>query len=613
MCTYYRTHRTARRACVGLKTCALLMAAWLLAAPPALAQTTQPVEGGDATAHTAANGSSPVTDIQQRNGGLLDVHVRYIEIATMLEMLSYETQTNIVATTSVAGEISANLYGVTLDQALAAILTPHGFVYHRTGETIFVGTPQEMLAFAPPPEVRVFKLHFITAKEAGEAVKAVLGETGEIIESGADEQKSGSGGGSEQKQGAAGLEYLIITAPPPLLDQVALLLQQVDMRPQQVLIEATILRATLNETNQFGIDFAMLGGVDFQNVGSVSNASADLTTGVLPSSRLQETTFNVNTQFSGGVDSGGFSFGIIKDSIALFLRALEDVTDVVVVANPKIVSINKQDGEVVVGRRDGYLTTTVTETAAIQSIEYLQTGTTLEFRPLINEDGTVRLWVHPKDSNGGLTAANLPFEETTEAQADVLLNDGDTLLIGGLFRERTVGSRSQIPALGNVPILGLLFQGRSDTTVREEVIILLTVHVLKDTENEQTAFRGLLDDVERIRVGSRRGLLGTGRERLAQAHFYEAVKKLEQGDREAALLNVRMTLNNQPKHLAALRLKEELLNKAVWDHEGGRMRTFIWNLIEEKPPRDAGGAPPVFGRPDVGAAGPTPAEKKEGE
>ena len=241
----------------------------------------------------------------------------------------------------------------------------------------------------PPAATRVFRLRYIAPKEAAAAVKALVGDDVDVVEGGDqnDTAKSGgnaggSGSGSEVgEQGSAGVDYLIVTAQPYVLDQVAQLLSQLDERPRQVLIEATILRATLNETNQFGIDFVMLGGVDFQNVNSTSAASADLVTGDLPQSRLQETTFNVNTQFTGTVDPGGVTFGIIKDSIAGFIRALEQVTDVVVVANPKIVSLNKQEGEVIVGRRDGYITTTVTETAAIQTIEFLETGTTLKFRP----------------------------------------------------------------------------------------------------------------------------------------------------------------------------------------------------------------------------------------
>jgi hypothetical protein len=160
------------------------------------------------------------------------------------------------------------------------------------------------------------------------------------------------------------------------------------------------------------------------------------------------------------------------------------------------------------------------------------------------------------------------------------VNDGDTVLIGGLFRERTVNSRAQVPLLGDVPGLGLLFQKTVNTTIREEVIILLTVHVLKGTPDETDRFAALREDVERIRVGSRKGLLGSGRERLAQAFYHEALKRLEQGDPDAALLNVRMALHNYPRHAAALKLKERLLGRRIWDSDGSRGRTFILELLD---------------------------------
>jgi type IV pilus assembly protein PilQ len=523
--------------------------------------------------------------------GRLDLHVRNMEISTALELLSYQARANIVASTSVKGQISANLYGVTLEQALDALLRPNKYEYRRLDGAIFVGTLEEVAALQPAT-TRVIPLRHVPPAEAAAAVKAVLGPEAVVVEGGGDTKAGGDSGGSGKEMGSAGADYLIVTGRADRLALVDQVLAEIDRRPRQVLVESTVLRATLNEQNQFGIDFSLLGGVDFQNVNSTSNAAVDLHTGALPQNKLQNTTFNFNTDFGGMDTNGGFSFGLIKNNIGAFVRALEQVTDVVVVANPKLVALNKQEAEVIVGRRDGYLTTMVTQTAAVQKVEFLETGTQIKFRPVINEDGTVRLLVRPKDSNGGLTSANLPFEETTEAHADILVPDGDTVLIGGLFRERTVNTRNQIPLLGDVPGLGLLFGNRNDQTTREEVIILLTVHILKEDQRQSREFRALADDVERIRVGSRRGLLGTGRERLAQAHYQEALHQLDQNNRELALLNVRMTLNNQPNHMAAMKLYEQLLGERLWDEDGTRMRTFIWDLLEPPPT-------PVYGRPRV--------------
>jgi type IV pilus assembly protein PilQ len=568
----------------------------------------QPPAGSDVPATPPA--------VRVTDDGLIDLHVRDMELATVLEMLSYQVRSNIVTSTHVTGKVSANLYSVSLEQALDAVLLPNHFAYLPLDKTVFVGTEDEIRAMRPPPMTRVFKLRFLRPAEAAKALKAVLAPDATVIEGGTETGggQAGGGGGSGSSGGSgtnlaadmgpATVDYLIVTDYPDRLHAAEKLLAELDQRPKQVLIEATVLRATLNESNQFGVDFTVLGGVDFQNVNSTSNAGADLQTGALPAHQFQDTTVNVNTSFTGNITGGGFTFGIINNGVAAFVRALEEVTDVVVVGNPKVIALNKQEADVIVGRRDGYLTTTVTETAAIQTVEFLETGTQIRFRPVINDDGSVRLAVHPKDSNGGLTAANLPFEETTEAHADVLVNDGDTVLIGGLFRERTVSARSQIPALGDVPLLGLAFGSRNDQTIREEVIILLTVHILKETEEEQAAQRALADDVERIRVGARRGLFGIGRERLAQAFFHAALSDMERGHLDLALFNTRMALDNQPKHLAALKLEERLLHKRLWDDEGSRMRTFIWQLISPGapapaalPPAPEPAEPSIFGRP----------------
>ncbi len=553
----------------------------------------------------AAFGASPSAEpldsqsVSVTEAGLLEVHVRDTEITTVLEMLSYQARSNIVASKSVQGTISANLYGLTLSEALDAVLTPNQYAYRQVGRTIFVGTPAEIAPQMPAAQTRVFKLRYITKAEALTAVETVLSSEGRVVVGGGADS-SGTTSGAKDDVSEASVDYLIVTDTAPQLEAVEQLLRQIDVRPQQVLIEATILRATLNEDNEFGIDFTLLGGMDFQNVSTISNATTDLTTGLTPPDKFQQTTFNLNTDLIGNFPEGGFTFGIINNNVATFVRALEEVTDVAVVANPKIIALNKQEAEVIVGRRDGYLTTTVTETAAIQTVEFLETGTQIKFRPFINADGTVRLTVHPKDSNGGLTSANLPFEETTEAHASILVNDGHTVLIGGLFRERTVGSKGQVPVLGDIPVAGLLFQHSSDQTVREEVIILLTVHVLKETDEEYERYAALLEDVERIRVGSRRGLVGSGRERLAQAFYQEAVRQAEQGENARALLNVRMALHNHPKHLAAFKLKERLLAERLWDNEGARTRLFLLDLIrQEQTSRQETDRSGLLGRPPL--------------
>jgi len=157
----------------------------------------------------------------------------------------------------------------------------------------------------------------------------------------------------------------------------------------------------------------------------------------------------------------------------------------------------------------------------------------------------------------------LPSETTTEVTSNVLVRDGHTIVIGGLFRERTSAGRSQVPVLGNVPYLGTLFRRTADDTTREEVIVLVTPHVVKQDLDEAKG-QQIMEDVERLRIGQRKGLRWWGRERLAQSHIRWAKQELLAGDLEKAEWNIDMALSLEPRMIEAIELKEKITDKAYW-------------------------------------------------
>jgi type II secretory pathway component GspD/PulD (secretin) len=104
------------------------------------------------------------------------------------------------------------------------------------------------------------------------------------------------------------------------LKEIEKVIAEIDVMPTQVLIEATILRATLNEDNALGIDFTTVGGIDFAAVNSVSPAAQSVTTGIIPQGQLDNTNFTVRTDLNSSLPPGGFTFGIIKDQVGVFVR-----------------------------------------------------------------------------------------------------------------------------------------------------------------------------------------------------------------------------------------------------------------------------------------------------
>ncbi|MCK4341508.1 MAG: hypothetical protein KAY37_07290 [Phycisphaerae bacterium] len=530
-------------------------------------------------------------ELTVNDAGLFDVHLREMSLSEALRLLSLRAQRNITASESVTARVTADLYQITFEEALEALLTPRGYVWFPRGKFIHVCLPEErdaLLNTAPPVELRIFELSYIPAFEVLPTIEKLLSPQG-VLSSTAEPKVDGVALTAEAFNEAltAGLggmsravgEFIVVRDHPIVLGEIAEIIARLDVRPRQVLIEAVILRARLDENNALGIDFNTLAGVDFRTLSSTSVGGTNLVTRDVPADSMDRGLGAAVTDFAGEVPPGGLSLGVIFNNVAMFIRALEEVVDLTIVANPKVLTVHGQPGRVIVGREDGYLTTMVTETVAVQTVEFIETGTQILFRPFIGKDGFIRMDIHPEDSSGGLTPENLPYKDTTEVTTNVLVKDGHTLVIGGLFRDLITSRNNQIPWLGNFPLVGPLFRGRNDSVVREEVIVLITPHIIDGDEADEA---WALEEVERWRVLAHRGLMPWGRERLAQAHYRWALEHHRTGRGEAALWDLDLALSLNPRFIEADWLRHELTQIVTREPDGSAVHGLVRQLVEEE-------------------------------
>ena len=254
----------------------------------------------------------------------------------------------------------------------------------------------------------------------------------------------------------------------------------------------------------------------------------------------------------------------------------------VTLGNPKVLTLNRQPAKVIVGKRDGYITTEVSQTTATQTVEFLETGTQLSFRPFVMQDGFIRMELNPKDSDGGVTVSGnftLPSETTAEVTTNVLVKDGRTIVIGGLFRERTELNRSQVPGAGNLPLLGNLFRSTSDNNVKEEVIFLITPHIIKE-KIDYAAAEDVMQNINTLTIGLREGMQWHGRERLAASYYQKACEFKDAGQLDEALKNAKMAANISPAFLDAINLRDELSARKVYAADYTSMKNFLRNIIQ---------------------------------
>ena len=497
-------------------------------------------------------------------------------IKDALRFLGAKYQKNIVPSGKVTGLVTAGtLYDMTFESALNAILG-HGLKYEEKDNVIWVYTADEFKSIMEDlerMEYKVFTLYYISAAEAQKLITPVLSGKGtiqgsspvEIVVSTGESISAGTGGGDNMALN----DTLVLLDYPENIAEAEKLLAELDVRPRQVLIEATILSATLSEGMEFGINLNALGGVALDGTSdvtqTVSGSAAVETTnnqmtvmeqiaaGAFPGSPLETSGFAT-------IGGSGLRIGVRAGNIAAFITALEEVTDTTILANPKILAVNKQLGQVYIGTKIGYIDqTTQTQTSTTQSVKFLDTGTKLSFRPYIGDDGYIRMDIHPKDSSGTLKANDIPDEFSAELATNVMVKDGQTIVIGGLFRDVVVTSRSQIPLLGDLPLIGGLFRGTSDQTTRQEVIVLLTPHIIDEPEETNSDAR--VEDVRRKRFGAKDELQWIGRARLAEDRYAMAAKYYIENDNESAMRELNVALELRPTYLEAIRLKEKIIHE----------------------------------------------------
>ena len=529
--------------------------------------TTQAQDAGGAPGQAGGIGAP---DAQ----GVIPSLVHRGDVTEFLKLLGVACQKNIVPSPKVIGPVNVNLFDVTWHEALDAVLRVNGFAYMEEGPFIYVYTQKEydqIMDDQRRVESRTFHFDYISAIDVEELVKSLLSDNGKLTST--PEATTGSQGGGEDW---AGSSCIVVVDYPERLDEIAKVVQDMDRRPKQVLVEATILVASLDDDNQFGIDFSMVGDTAFAlgADGAISGTAADSSA---------ETEVAGWTSVAAGVGSGGLTIGITSNNVGLFIRALESVTDVVALGNPKILTLNRQSGKMIVGNEDGYITTEVSQTSTTQKVEFLQTGTTLEFRPFVMSDGYIRMELKPEDSDGGvgvLSGFLVPSKTTAEVSTNVLVKDGHTIVIGGLFRDRTELIRSQVPLMGNIPIVGNLFRSTLDNNTREEVIFLVTPHIV-DEPVDYAAADEVLESSNRRMYAMREGMQWHARNRLAEGHYDSAVRRHLSGDFKGALCQANLAAHVSPGFLEAVQLRDELRGKDTYWGETGSMRLFMRRLIEQ--------------------------------
>jgi type IV pilus assembly protein PilQ len=394
--------------------------------------------GGLAAAEDVTPAATPAAEPAPWVGETVTLSAQNLDVKDVLAMLSRSRALNVVCGPDVQGAVSIELRDVPFAEALQAVAGVAGLEVTRRGTIYFVRRPPgDDAAAAALRESRTFRLDYTTPEEVQPVVEQMLSPIGRIM-------------------GYAPRRMLVVEDRPEALERLDALLRTLDVPPRQVLIEARILQAELNRDMRFGINWSLL----FSHGRGSGAANVEGFAGQ-----------------PGGTSGPGLFVGWAEGDFTSALQSLDGVVELNELAAPRLLAVDGADARIIIGDQLGFYVTTTVDNTILQSVQFLDTGTQLRITPTITGDGYVRMSIHPELSTGKLENG-LPSKTTAEVITDVLVRDGQTLFIGGLIQESDMTTRSGIPILMRLPLLGGLFGSTTVSRRKSELIALLTPHIV---------------------------------------------------------------------------------------------------------------------------------------
>jgi type IV pilus assembly protein PilQ len=427
-----------------------------------------------------------LTQGQGYNGEKLSLNFQNIEVRSLLQVIADFTNFNVVTSDSVNGAVTLRLKDVPWDQALDIILQAKGLGMRKSGNVLWI---------APKDEIAAREKQELEAKASIESLETLRTQGFQMnyakaADIAAQITATGSGGGSSANSARilsargsviseARTNQLFVTDIPSRLEQVQALIAKLDIPIRQVLIEARIVEANDSFGRSLGV---RLGGSTLGDVGGGNTRVGFGPTYSATSSTLQNGSFlNLPSSGAGGFSPATLAVSLFSPSSSRFLNleisALEADGRGKIVSSPRVVTADQVKALIEQGTEFPYQTAT---SSGATAVEFRKANLKLEVTPQITPEGSIILDVDVnKDSRGETTSAGIAIN-TKHVQTQVLVENGGTVVIGGIFELTESENISKVPLLGDLPVVGNLFKNKNNVSNKSELLIFITPRVIAD-------------------------------------------------------------------------------------------------------------------------------------
>jgi len=425
-------------------------------------------------------------------GERISLNFQDIEVRAVLQLIADFTELNLVASDTVSGRITLRLQNVPWDQALELVLKTKGLDKRQIGNVLMVA-PAAEIAERERQQIEANKQIAELAPLRSEFIRIRYADAGAMValfSAGSEE-----GGTLISDRGSVVVDprtnSLLLTETSEKLREIRELIDKVDVPIRQVMIEARIVIAQSDLEKELGIQWGG-GYIDDDLNGNILSASGDTANVVgLNESLANGTAPSLSYPGALLVDLGvssatsGFALGFTSEDLFLTaeLSALEEAGEGEVVSQPKVITGDKQKAFVKSGTEIPYQQGSL---SGQNTTEFKEAVLELEVTPNITPDDRILLDLTvTQDSLGDLVPSGqggvIPSIDTTELTTQVLVGNGETVVLGGVFRTEDLQSVSKVPFLGDIPYIGALFRQERNSKTKTETLIFITPRILADT------------------------------------------------------------------------------------------------------------------------------------
>jgi type IV pilus assembly protein PilQ len=433
-------------------------------------------------------------------GDRLSLNFQDIPVRAVLQLIADFTGLNVVVSDSVDGNLTLRLQNVPWDQALDIILKSKGLSKRESGNVMLIAPSEEIAAQEKidleaaqaitelaPIRTAFFTINFAKVTELE---PLFIGE-------------SGDEGGSEGLLSSRGsviiderTNTLIVKDTDEVISEVRKILAELDIPVRQVMISSRIVIATDDFTRELGTRFGLTRSDTFGSDGLYNTSGNVEATDVMTSSAVENiqntgqpypidvpfgTTdrFNVNLPTSG-LAAGSIAFAILKGSslVDLELSALQAENQGEIISSPRVVTADRHEAFIEQGVEIPYLSAT---SSGATQVEFKKAVLSIQVTPQITPDDRIIMDLQVNKDAVGEVFAGIPSIDTREVNTQVLVNNGDTIVLGGIYEQITRDEVDKVPLLGDIPILGYLFKHTLESDEKAELLIFVTPKILKDT------------------------------------------------------------------------------------------------------------------------------------